>query len=215
MHDFTRDVIRANYATNANDHKIGTISINNSIIYNFDQTNVQGYYMLSLEKLQANAVSVTKSTVYNVGDGMINMGTALSTTSGVVPVISFDYDTFNGFGGSTKYAFVDANANACIFTFTNSIVANTPVNGTLNTVVFRASKGTGLSFSNNNYFKTNVTPGGNILSYAGLLQNNNLQIDLGWTATTTNFLLTQTAANTPVFSGSTNGSTLGDPRWAY
>ncbi|QKJ30765.1 DUF4957 domain-containing protein [Mucilaginibacter mali] len=218
MHDYTRCIIRGNYGTAANVQTIGAITINNSIFYNFDQTNVQGYYMFSLEKLQLKSLSVTKSTFYNVGDGMVNMGTALAAPANLAaaPVITFDYNTFNGFSGNTKYPFIDANANLITFNFNNSIVANTPISGSINTAAFRASNTqNALSFSNNNYFKFNVTPGGSIISLTGLLQNNNQKIDLGWTAATTNFLLVPTATNTAVFSASSNGGTVGDPRWAY
>lgn len=216
IHDYTRCILRGNYGANANDQKTGSISVNNSQIYNVDQTNVQGYYMFSLEKLQLDALSLTKSTFYNLGEGMINMSTNLSTTSGVVPNITIDYCTFNNFGGNSKYAFIDANANKIAFSFTNSIVANTPISQSIQSAAFRASaSGNVLSFSNNDYFKLLTAPGGSALNLMGLAQANDLSIDLGWTPVTTNFLLTPNSGNTAVFSMSTNGSTVGDPRWAY
>lgn len=216
IHDFSRCMMRGNYGTNANDQKIGTISINNCIYYNIDQTNVQGYYMLSLEKLQLNAISITKSTFYNMGEGLINMSTVLAAPT-VVPQITIDYCTFNNFGGNGKYPFIDATSNKVVFTFSNGIFANTPIaGGTLQATAARATNNTSvMTFANSDYFKTLVATGGLALSYSGLAQNNIFSIDLGWTATTTNFLLTPTANNGQVFSGSSNGSTVGDPRWAY
>ena len=216
IHDFSRCVIRGNYGANPNDQKIGSIGINNTIIYNVDQTNVQGYYMFSFEKLQLNSFAMTKSTLYNMGEGLINMSTTLAAPT-TAPTISFDYCTMNSIGGNTKYLFMDANNNKVTFSFTNSILANTPISASIQSAALRATgSGSLLSFSNNNYFKTLVTAGGNTaLAYTGMIQNSNYQIDLGWTAATTNFLLTPTASNTAVFGASSNGSTVGDPRWAY
>lgn len=214
IHDYLRCIFRGNYGTAANDQKIESVSINNSRIYNVDQTNVQGYYMFSLEKLLISKLSFTKSTFYNLGQGMINMGTNLTST--VVPAISLDYCTFNNFGGNSKYAFIDANANKIVFTFNNSIVANTPLSGSIQAAAFRASAtGNVLTFSNNNYFNLRLTAGGPTITLTGLTQANDISIDLGWTAATTNFKLVELPEFNKVFSASSNGSTVGDPRWAY
>ena len=217
IHDYTRAIIRANYGASANTHAINSITINNSQIYNVDQANSQGYYMFSLEKLQLRSLSIFKSTLNNVGQGLINMSTNLSTTTGIVPAITIDHCTFNNFsGGSGKYAFIDANANKIVYTFANSIVANTPISGTLQAAAFRASNtGNELYFSNNNYFKLLIAPGGSALNLTGLAIANPLQLDLGWTSATTDFSLTTLPHDHPVFTASTSGSTIGDPRWAY
>jgi len=214
IHDYLRCILRGNYGAAANDQKIESVSINNSRIYNVDQANAQGYYMFSLEKLLISKLSFTKSTFYNLGQGMINMGTNLSST--IVPAISLDYCTFNNFGGGNKYLFIDANANKIVYTFNNSIVANTPISGTIQAAAFRASaSGNVLAFSNNNYFNLRLTSGGAAVTLTGLAQANDISIDLGWTAATTNFKLVDALEFSKVFSASSNGSTVGDPRWAY
>ncbi|MEI6945938.1 DUF4957 domain-containing protein [Paraflavisolibacter sp. H34] len=217
IHDFSRCVIRGNNGGVANDHKIGSITINNAQLYNIDQANTAGYYNFSLEKLQLAAFSLTKSTLYKLGQGLINMSTNLSTTTGIVPAVTIDYCTFNSFGGgSGKYAFIDANANKVVFHFNNSIVANTPISGSLQAAAFRASNtGNVLSFSNNNYFKLQVAPGGAALNLTGLAQANDISVDLGWTAATTGFGLATLPADHPVFAASMAGGAVGDPRWAY
>jgi hypothetical protein len=218
IHDYTRCVFIGNLGVSANAQKIGAISFNNSIIYNIDQPNTSGYYSFSMEKLEFKSFSITKSTLYNMGEGMINVSTALAAPANLAaaPVITLDYNTFNGFSGNAKYAFMDANTNLVTFNFNNSIVANTPLSGTINSAAIRASNTqNALSFSNNNYFKLGITPGGSAVALTGLLQNNNQKVDLGWTVTTTNFFLTPTTANAAIFSASSNGNTVGDPRWAY
>lgn len=217
IHDYLRAIIRGNYGASANTQSIGSISINNTQVYNIDQANSQGYYMFSLEKLQLNSLSITKSTLNSVGQGLINISTNLSTTTGIVPVISLDYCTFNNFGGgSSKYAFIDANANKVIFRFTNSIVANTPISGSLQAAAFRASNTANeLSFSNNNYFRLLTATGGAALNLTGLAQANDISVDLGWTSNTMNFSLAALSIDHPVLFASTSGSAVGDPRWAY
>lgn len=218
IHDFTRCAFVGNLGVSANAQKIGSIAFNNSIFYNIDQANTSGYYMFSMEKLEFKSFSITKSTLYNMGEGLINISTALANPGSLAaaPLITIDYCTLNGVTGNTKYGFMDANANLVTFNFNNSIVANTPLSGSINSNAIRASNTqNALSFSNNNYFRLNITPNGSALSLAGLAQNNNQRIDLGWTPATTNFFLTPTSANTPIFSASSNGSTIGDPRWAY
>lgn len=216
IHDYTRAIIRANYGASANTHAINSIVINNSQVYNVDQANSLGYYMFSFEKLQLRSLLIYNSTLFNLGQGLINMNTNLSTTTGIVPTITIDHCTFNNFSGGTKYAFIDANANKIIYTFANSIVANTPIAGTIQAAAFRASNtGNELYFSNNNYFKLLIAPGGSALNLTGLAIANPLNLDLGWTAATTNFSLNTLAPDHQVFTASTSGSSIGDPRWAY
>lgn len=216
IHNFNRCVIRGNAAAAANDHTIKNITINGSFIYDIDKLNSGGYYTFSFEKLQLNTFSITKSTLYNLGQGLINMSTVLAAPV-FTPNVTLDYLTYNNNGGgSGKYAFIDASSNKIIFKFTNSIVANTPISGSLQATAFRASaSGNVLSFSNNNYFKLSVAPGGAALNLTGLAQANDISIDLGWTSSTTNFKLVELPEFTKVFSASISGSTIGDPRWAY
>ncbi|MES2777365.1 MAG: DUF4957 domain-containing protein [Bacteroidota bacterium] len=217
IHDYTRAIIRANYGAAANTQSINNIAINNSRIYNVDQTSAQGYYMFSFEKLQLKSFALTKSTLNQIGNGLINMSTALSTTSGIVPDIRVDYCTFNAFGGgASKYLLIDANANKVVFAWTNSIVANSPISGSLQAAAFRASNtANDLSYSNNNTFKLLSAPGGSVVNLTGLQMANPYDLDLGWTAATVNFNLATLPVEHTVLFASQNGSTVGDPRWAY
>ena len=215
IHDYSRCIIRGNYGTNANDFKIGNITINNSQIYNIDQVSTTGYYQFVLDKVQFNNISFTKSTFYNLGNGMISMSTQLAAPT-LIPNINIDYCTFNNIGGSGKYLLLDAKANLLNYNLSNSIFANTPINGTLNTAAFR-STGVGniLTFSNNNYFKFTSSIGGLDLVLTGLLQANDITNDLGWSPSTTNFSLAALPSSNSIFSASSNNGTIGDPRWAY
>ena len=217
IHDYTRAIIRANYGASANTQSVDAISFNNTRIYNIDQANSQGYYMFSFEKLQLKSFALVKSTLYNIGQGLINMSTNLLTTTTIVPDIRIDYCTINGFGGgSSKYLFIDANANKITYNFTNSIVANSPLSGSLQAAAFRAGNtGNQLAYSNNNTFKLLNAPGGVALNLTGLQMANPYEMNLGWTTATTDFRLNTLAADHPIFFASMNGSTLGDPRWAY
>lgn len=217
LHDYLRCIVRGNYGSAANVQKAGNFTINNSIVYNIDKASTasSGYYMFSLEKLQFTSINLTKSTFYQMGEGLVNMSTALSATP-AAPIITIDYCTFNAWGGNSKYLLVDANANKVLFSMTNSILANTPLWGTLNAAVSRQGTGSTMTFTNNNYFKLLAASGGAALSLATLATANNYAIDLGWDANTTNFLLPTTipAAN-PIFNASTTSGAIGDPRWAY
>jgi len=216
IHDYTRCVIRGNVGAVANNFKIGTISVNNCRIYNIDLPNTSGYYTCSLEKLQFNEVLFSKSTFYNMGEGLINMSTALAALS-VKPQITIDFCTMNHFGGNAKYLLFDANANQVNFTLSNSILANTPMGiGTVKTAAYRAgAAGNKLIFSNNNYFKFASSVGGFDLVLTGLEQTDNIMNDLGWTPSTNSFSLINVPATDPIFSSSVSGGTIGDPRWAY
>ena len=219
IHDYLRCIVRGNYGSAALVQKAGKFSITNSIIYNIDKTysaSSSGYYMFSLEKLQFTSITVSKSTFYQMGEGLVNMSTTL--TGAPTPTISFDYCTFNAFGGNNKYLFVDANANKVNFSITNSILANTGLWGSLNAAAQRSAAGSSLTFNNNNYFKLLVTaPNGAGLNLSTLGIANPYSIDLGWGMNTTNFALPQstTDPSAALFTASTNSSTIGDPRWAY
>jgi hypothetical protein len=100
-------------------------------------------------------------------------------------------------------------------TITNSILGNAPRSGTLNVDLIRATgSGTSVNFSYNNYFKlTNGTA--TVLSIpastaALTTQTGNQMIDLGWTATTTSFIV---PSGSPLQTASSTGGLIGDPRW--
>jgi len=215
IHDYLRCIIRGNYGAAALSHKIGNISINNSKIYNIDKANAQGYYMFSFEKLLYTSLSITKSTLYSVGSGLLNTSTTLNGS--VVPSIKIDYCTINSFSGNSKYALMDANANKVAFSITNSILANTPISGSVNAAAVRGTAaGNVITFSNSNYFNLlTAASGGAPLNMSALSMSGVYTINLGWNANTTDFKLTQSVDTEPILAASTNGGTIGDPRWAY
>jgi len=215
IHDYTRCVIRGNYGTNANDFKIGNVTINNSQVYHVDQVSATGYYQFVLDKVQFNALSFTRSTFYGLGNGMISMSTQLAAPT-TIPSINIDYCTFNNIGGSTKYLLLDAKANLVNYNLSNSILANTPISGSLNNAAFRSTgAGNILTFAHNNYFKFSASVGGFDLVLTELLQSNNYTSDLGWVPSTTNFSLSTLPSTSSVLTASSNNGTIGDPRWAY
>lgn len=217
IHDYTRCFFLGNLGAAVNDQKMGTFSINNCIVYNIDRLSTGSYYTFSMEKLLFSVFAIRKSTFYAVGQGMVNMSTNnLSTT--VLPAVTIDYCTFNNVGGgSGKQLLIDANANRVAFNFTNNIIANTPIAGTLSGS-FRATSttvGNVKNFSNNNYFKLYSALPSSPLPLTGLDQVGNQQIDLGWGATTTSFSLIGVPQDSPLFKTSRSGTVVGDPRWAY
>jgi hypothetical protein len=216
IHDYTRCLILANNAATINTHTIKSFTINNSIIYNIDKAGTSTYYNISLEKTQFNTFSITKSTFYNMGTGLFNMSTSLGALP-IVPAFTIDYCTFNNFGGGGKYLFIDANSNKISYTLKNSILANSPQVGTINGTAFRCT-GTGsiLDFLSNNYFNLNSTAGSTTpVILTGLNQVGSYTVNLGWTAATQTFSLQALPPASPIFTASTSGSTIGDPRWAY
>jgi hypothetical protein len=146
------------------------------------------------------------------------MGTALAAST-IVPAVTIDACTFNNFGSGNKYLFLDANANKLILNIRNSIFANSPMpGGTIQGTAFRASaSGNVLNFTNNNYFNLFSTSTGTQapLGLTGLNQVAFNTTNLGWTATTTNFSLQSQPANSKIFSMSSGGGAVGDPRWTY
>lgn len=216
IHDFTRCLVQANYATAANGHTIKGFTINNCIIYNIDKAGTSTYYTISLEKLQFNTFNIAKSTFYNIGTGMFNIGTAINT-SVVVPSVNIDYCTFNNFGSGNKYLLFDANTNKINYVMRNSILANSPLaGGSINAIAFRGSgSGSTLNFLNNNYFQLNASAGSAALNLTGLNNVAYNNINLGWTASTQNFSLSALPVDNKIFSSSNSGGTVGDPRWAY
>lgn len=214
IHDYTRCLIVGNNGSAANIQTIRTFSINNSVIYNIDKAATSTWYTMSLEKLLFSVFNITKSTFYTMGTGMFNMSTNLNTT--VVPLFNIDYCTFNSFGSGNKNLFIDANANKIIYQLRNSILANTPLAGGTIAGAYRATaSGNVLSFFNNNYFQLATNSSGTPLNLTGLNQIGSTTINLGWTGSTQNFSLAGLPSDNKIFSSSSSGGTLGDPRWAY
>jgi len=131
IHDYTRCLFLGNLATAVNDQKMGSFSINNCRIYNIDKGNTGSYYTFSMEKLSFNLFSIRKSSLYAMGQALVNMSFSGLNTA-ITPVVNIDYCTINNIGGgSGKQLLLDANANKVAFSFTNNIIANTPISGTL------------------------------------------------------------------------------------
>lgn len=212
VHGATTAFLRGDRGTAARDFKITNITVNNSVVYDMGLNGSSAYYTFHVNKMQFNTISVSKSTFYNAGPGLV---TASTTYAGdVVPTVAISNSTFNGFGGNAKYALLDASANPIKFTILNSILANTPKSGTVNAAAIRATgAGSTLSISNSNYFNlSSALTGGTVLNFGTATLTSNQTQNLGWSATTTDFTL---PANSTLRTAGNTGSAIGDPRWTY
>lgn len=209
VHNTDNAFLRGNRAS-AGNHKIDSIVVNNTIAYN----NGNGsYHYFMIDKLEFKYLAITNSTMYNIARALISWATNMTVPA--PPVILIDHSTINNWGfGGRNYILLDANANQVDFTVQNSVLANTPKPGeSVGTTLMRASSESTVVFRNNNYFKlnggTDLTP----LSFPSYMQlSNNLEVDLGWTATTTDFTL---PSGSPLRAAGTSGGPIGDPRWAF
>lgn len=203
-------LIRANRGSAAGDYKIGNITINNSVINNINAANT-GFNSIELTKLQFTRIDITNSTFFDFGRSLVVATTALG--SGVpMPVINIDKSTFNYFGGNNMNVLVDANTNPVAVTVTNSIIANTPkANQTVSGLIRATGSGATVNVNNNNTFGLNNGSGGTITFPTNAQGGANTTVDLGWTASITNFTLP--AGSSLRTAGSTGGA-IGDPRWA-
>ncbi|MBO9619451.1 MAG: DUF4957 domain-containing protein [Niabella sp.] len=209
IHDYGNCLLRANRATATGGHVIGTIKFRNCIAYNNALANL--YTEFTLDKLAFTKLDISNSTFYNVGQAFVSCATAMSLSP--VPVIAVDGCTFNNFGANAKYLLLDANTNPVTASFTNSIFANSPRSGSVNAIILRSSgAGASTTFTNNNYFKLQNGTNANLTFPSGITMNTNWTLDLGWSATTTDFTLPQGSV---LRSGSSTGGAIGDPRWAY
>lgn len=208
-------LLRANRGANAGDHKIGLMKFRNCLVYDNLYTNL--YTIFTLDKLQFTKLDISNSTFYNAGQALISCTNTLTVTP--MPSMVIDGCTFNYFGTNSKYLLLDASANPVDFTMQNSILANSPrTGGTVQNQVLRATAASStLSFSYNNTFDLmNNTTGTAVAltypTYSYLTMTSNRTIDLGWTATTTDFTL---PAASDLRTGGKTGGVIGDPRWAY
>ncbi|TCD12943.1 DUF4957 domain-containing protein [Pedobacter frigidisoli] len=212
VHGSTTAFLRGDRGAAARDFKITNITVNNSVVYDMGLNGSSAYYTFHVNKMQFNTITVSKSTFYNAGPGLV---TASTTYAGdVVPSVSVTNSTFNGFGGNAKYALLDANANPIKFVIQNSILANTPKSGTVNAAAIRATAaGNTLTISNSNYFNlSSALSAGTALTFGTAALTSNQTINLGWTATETNFTL---PVGSPLRTAGTTGGPIGDPRWTY
>jgi hypothetical protein len=211
VHAANTSFLRGSRGTIAGDQKISGITVNNSIIYDFGVNSSAAYYTFHLDNLEFKTLTVTKSTFYNSGAGLV---LASKTILAAIPVVNFSNCTINGFGGSGKYALLDAATNPINFSIQNSIFANTPKSGTVLAPAVR-STGTGSSvkISNSNYFNlSSALTGGTPLTFLAATMTSNQSVNTGWTATTTDFTL---AVGSPLRSAGSTGGPIGDPRWTY
>jgi hypothetical protein len=212
VHGSTTAFLRGDRGTAARDFKITNITVNNSVVYEMGLNGSSAYYTLHVNKMQFNTIVVSKSTFYNAGPGLVSASTTY--TGDVVPSVAITNSTFNGFGGNAKYALLDASANPIRFTIQNSILANTPKSGTVNAAAIRATgAGSTLAISNSNYFNlSSALTGGTALTFGTATLTSNQTLNLGWTATTTDFTLPAASA---LRTAGNNGGAIGDPRWTY
>jgi hypothetical protein len=211
-HGSTTSFLRGDRGTAARDFKITGITVNNSIVYDMGLNGSSAYYTFHVNKMQFNTITISKSTFYNAGPGLV---TASTTYAGdVIPTVAITNSTFNGFGGNAKYALLDANANPINFTILNSIFANTPKSGTVNATAIRGTgAGSTLKISNSNYFNLfSALTGGTALTFGTATLASNQSINTGWTTTTTDFTI---AVGSPLRSAGSTGGPIGDPRWTY
>ena len=212
VHGATTAFLRGDRGAAARDFKITNISVNNTIVYEMGLNGSSAYYTFHVNKMQFNTISVSKSTFYNAGPGLV---TASTTYAGdVVPSVAISNSTFNGFGGNAKYALLDAAANPIKFTIQNSILANTPKSGTVNAAAIRSTgAGSTLSITNSNYFNlSSALTGGTALTFGTATLTSNQTQNLGWSATTTDFSLPATST---LRTAGNSGGAIGDPRWTY
>lgn len=211
VHNATTSFLRADRGSAASTYKMDHITINNSIVYNVATT--LGYHFLHLNKLEFKNLNLTKSTFYNVGRALVANSTVLTSNA---PLINVDYCTFNYFGASNNYVFLDAGANPTRFSMTNSIVGNVPLAGASvrATTVNATGAGSSVVFSNNNTFNFVNTNGGSALGFPAAITTgvNNIGIVLPWVGTTSNFTL---PIESPLRTVSSAGAAIGDPRWTY
>lgn len=212
VHGSTTSFLRGDRGTAARDFKITAITVNNSIVYDMGANGSSAYYTFHVNKMQFNTLTVSKSTFYNAGPGLV---TASTTYAGdVIPTVAISNSTFNGFGGNAKYALLDASANPINFTIVNSILANTPKSGTVNAAAIRGTgAGSTLKISNSNYFNlSSALTGGTALTFGTATLASNQSLNTGWTATTTDFTL---PAGSVLRTAGSTGGPIGDPRWTY
>ncbi|KLT65103.1 DUF4957 domain-containing protein [Pedobacter sp. BMA] len=211
-HGSTTAFLRGDRGTNAKDFKITGITVNNSVVYDMGANGTSTYYTFNITKLQFNSIIVSKSTLYNCGPGLVLASTI--ATGDQTPSVQISYSTINGFGGSARYALLDANTNPIIFSIQNSIFANTPKSSTVNAAAIRGTgTGSSLSISNSNYFNLSTAlTAGTALTFGTATLTSNQTIDLGWTAATTNF---QLPAGSALRTASNTATAIGDPRWTY
>jgi hypothetical protein len=203
---------RGDRSTVIKDHKITAITVNNSIVYDMGANGTSTYYTFNISRLQFNTLTVSKSTFYNCGPGLVL--SSVPFVADQTPTVLISYSTINAFGGSSKYALLDVTTNPINFSIQNSILANTPKSGTINAAAIRATgAGSSITISNTNYFNLNsALTSGTALTFGSATLSVTQQQNLGWTPTTTDFTL---PIGSTLRTSSTTGTAIGDPRWTF
>jgi hypothetical protein len=211
-HGSTTAFLRGDRGTAIKDFKITAITVNNSIVYDMGNNGTSTYYTFNITKLQFNTLTVSKSTLYNCGPGLVL--SSMPFVADQTPTVLISYSTINAFGGSSKYALLDVTTNPINFSIQNSILANTPKSGTINAAAIRATgAGSSITISNTNYFKLNsAITSGTALTFGSATLSVTQQQNLGWTPTTTDFTL---PIGSTLRTSSTTGTAIGDPRWTF
>jgi hypothetical protein len=205
---FTRNcLMRGNRAAN-NAHKINTIRMNNSIAW---ENGTGSYHYFMLDKMEFQKLELTNNTMYDLARAFISYATNITVSP--TPLIVVTNNTINSFGfAGRNYILLDANANVVNATFRDNIIANTPKAETVGTIALRTATTATVLFQYNNTFNFNGGPPLVPLTFPAQVQlSNNLNIDLGWTTTTSSFTL---PAGSPLRTASSTGGPVGDPRWA-
>ncbi len=206
---FTKNCFMRGNRGGNNAHKINTIKVNNTIA---SKNGTGSYHYFMIDKLEFQKLELTNNTFYDVARAMISWATNLTVPQ--VPQIIVANNTINSFGfGGRNNILLDANNNNINALFRDNIIANTPKPGeSVGTSAMRANAASTIEFYHNNYFKfEGGTPLEPITFPAYVQLTNNTTIDLGWTASTTDFTL---PAGSPLRTGSSTGGPVGDPRWA-
>ena len=211
VHDMGNTFMRANRASNAGDHKINSIKVNNSLIYNSAKINTN-YSLFQINRLQFVSIEIINSTLYSIGRAFIDWDTNFSFSP--KPTILVDQCTINNFGlANMSYIFVDVNSLDVDVAIQNTIFMNAPYPGETVQSFIRASTAT-MRITNCNYF--NLTDGGapatDLTIPGNVALTNNKNIDLGWSATTTDFSL---PPGSELRTSGTTGGPIGDLRWAF
>jgi hypothetical protein len=211
-HGSTTAFLRGDRGTAIKDFKITAITVNNSIVYDMGNNGTSTYYTFNITKLQFNTLTVSKSTLYNCGPGLVL--SSMPFVADQTPTVLISYSTINAFGGSSKYALLDVTTNPINFSIQNSILANTPKSGTINAAAIRATgAGSSITISNTNYFNLNsALTSGTALTFGSATLSVTQQQNLGWTPTTTDFTL---PIGSTLRTSSTTGTAIGDPRWTF
>lgn len=196
-----RAVIRGSQGSNANDHKIDFIKIENVLF----KESPNDYAVFEIQKLAVNNFYIYKSTFYGFNHNLIRYETSMGS---FVPNFHLDQVTINNFGSNARRVLFDINTQSNLIV-ENTIIANTPKAGaeSINIDLFRAT--------NSNVIFNRVY-GYNLVNQIGDPLNiaNGQEIQaapINWTASTTDFTL---PSGSPLRTASTSGGPVGDPRWA-